>query len=70
MNPEKFNGKPVFINSVIETLEQKKLPLNFSRINGWPGFLQRQTWEVASNNTAIAAKIFEQPGLEYYFCKR
>src|SRR6266496_1008329 len=43
---EKFGGKPVFINSVIGTLEQKKMPLNFSRINGWPGFLQRQTWEI------------------------
>ncbi|MEO8412044.1 MAG: 3-hydroxyacyl-CoA dehydrogenase family protein [Ginsengibacter sp.] len=53
------NGKPVFINSVIETLEQKKAPLNVSRINGWPGFLKRQTWEVASHHKIIAGKIFE-----------
>jgi 3-hydroxybutyryl-CoA dehydrogenase len=59
MDVEKFGGKPVFINSVIETLEQKKLPRNFSRINGWPGFLQRPTWEVASNNKISDGKIFE-----------
>lgn len=57
---QNFIGKPVFINSVTETLEQKKLPLNFSRLNGWPGFLQRRTWEVASNNKVIAAGIFER----------
>jgi len=59
MDIEKLEEKPVVINSVIETLEQKKLPLNISRINGWPGFLQGQTWEVASNNQFIAGKIFE-----------
>ena len=34
--------KPVFINAVTETLEEKKLPANFSRINGWPGFLKER----------------------------
>ena len=52
MDMERFAGKPVIINSVIETLEQNKWPLNVSSINGWPGFLQRDTWEVASNNKA------------------
>lgn len=66
---EKFGEKPVFINSVIETLEQKKLPLNFSRINGWPGFLQRQTWEIASNNKMVAAKVFESLGWNFVFVK-
>ena len=66
---EKFGGKPVFINSVIETLEQKKWPLNFSRINGWPGFLQRDTWEVASNNKALAGKVFESLRWNIVFVK-
>ena len=66
---EAFNGKPVFINSVIETLKQKKITSNFSRINGWPGFLQRQTWEVASNNKAIDGKIFEGLGWNVVFVK-
>lgn len=69
MDVAKFGGKPVFINSVIETLEQKKLPSNFSRINGWPGFLQRQTWEVASNNKIIAGKVFESLHWNIIFIK-
>ena len=68
MDVEKFGG-PVFINSVIETLEQKKLPSNFSRINGWPGFLKRQTWEVASNYKVIAGKVFENLGWDIVFVK-
>ncbi len=40
INPEKFEGKPVFINEVIETLAELNFPGNFYRINGWPGFLE------------------------------
>ena len=69
IDTEVFNRKPVFINSVIETLKQKKMPSNFSRINGWPGFLQRQTWEVASNNKIIAGKIFQELGWNVVFVK-
>lgn len=69
IDTEAFNRKPVFINSVIETLEQKKVPSNFSRINGWPGFLQRVTWEVASNNKIIAGKIFQELGWNIVFVK-
>ena len=69
MDMERFGGKPVFINSVVETLEQKKLPSNFSRINGWPGFLQRQTWEVASNNKEITGKVFESLHWNIVFVK-
>ncbi|MEP6927532.1 MAG: 3-hydroxyacyl-CoA dehydrogenase family protein [Ginsengibacter sp.] len=66
---EKFAGKTIFINAVIETLEQKKFPSNVSRINGWRGFLQRQTWEVASCNNSIAAKVFESLGWNIVFVK-
>lgn len=40
-------GKPVFINSVIETLSELNAPGNVLRINGWTGFLQRPSWETA-----------------------
>jgi 3-hydroxybutyryl-CoA dehydrogenase len=50
-------------------LEQKKWPLNFSRINGWPGFLQRETWEVASNNKVMAGKVFESLNWNIVFVK-
>lgn len=56
---EDISGKPVIINSVVNTLESKKLPSNFSRINAWPGFLKRPIWEIASNNKAIAEAIFK-----------
>ena len=55
----KFVEKPVFINCVIETLAQKETPQNFSRINGWPGFLQIPTWEVVSNNPVMDTKVFD-----------
>ena len=40
-------GKPVIINSVVETLGELNAPENVLRINGWPGFLQRPAWEIA-----------------------
>jgi 3-hydroxybutyryl-CoA dehydrogenase len=55
---EKFDGKPVYINEVIETLSGSGFPNNVSRINGWPGFLERPLWEVISNNHENHEKIF------------
>ena len=49
INFERFGEKPVYVNQVIETLAKLRLPDNVSRINGWPGFLERQLWEVVSN---------------------
>ena len=40
--------KPVFANSVIETLDE--LPSNVSRINAWNGFLKRESVEVVLRN--------------------
>lgn len=65
----RFSDKPVFINSVVETLIQNNLPDNFSRINGWAGFLKRSTWEIASRNRNIAGKVFEQLGWNVVFVK-
>ncbi len=66
---EIIKEKPVFINSVIETLEQKKLPLNFTRINAWPGFLQREVWDVASNNINMAHNVLKLFGWDVVFVK-
>ncbi len=63
-DPNAFAGKPVFINSVISTLKELNLPENFSRINGWPTFVKREIWEIASpNNDAV--KIFEMLQWKY-----
>ena len=40
-------GKPVFINSVVDTLTDLKAPVNVLRINGWATFLNRSAWEIA-----------------------
>jgi 3-hydroxybutyryl-CoA dehydrogenase len=54
-------AKPVFINSVIITLEELNAPANVFRINAWNGFLQRPVWEIAGrvddNSKMIAEKI-------------
>jgi 3-hydroxybutyryl-CoA dehydrogenase len=56
-----FGDKPVFVNSVIETLKEINAGKNIYRINGWPGFLQRETWEVAGEKEG-AGKIFDELG--------
>ena len=66
--------KPVFINSVINSLQELNTPINVLRINGWNGFLQRPVWEIAGtvndNCKAIAEKmgkkiieVKDEPGL-------
>ena len=57
--------QPVFINSVTETLYDLNLPVNISRINGWPTFLKRYIWEVATKNSVLVKKIFEALGWKY-----
>lgn len=50
--------KPIFINAVIDTLSILQLPKNVSRINAWPGFLQRELWEIATENRAETESFF------------
>jgi 3-hydroxybutyryl-CoA dehydrogenase len=58
-----FEGKPVFINSVTTTLNELKLPENFYRINAWPGFINREMWEIAGK--ANVKTIFEKLQCKY-----
>jgi 3-hydroxybutyryl-CoA dehydrogenase len=50
--------KPVLVNAVIETLD--RIHPDFIRINGWPGFLRRDTLEAAASeeNRQIAGALF------------
>ncbi|MEP7253051.1 MAG: 3-hydroxyacyl-CoA dehydrogenase family protein [Ginsengibacter sp.] len=66
---ESIPGKPVIINSVTDTLKSLKLRPNVSRINGWPGFLKRPIWEVASNEKDTLSNLFRLLGWEYCFVK-
>ncbi len=66
--------KPVVINAVAETLQSLQLPENVVRINAWPGFLTRSSWEIVGRIspglqtiiTAINKQIIpvkDEPGL-------
>ena len=52
--------KPIFINSVIDTLAALNTPPQVVRINGWHGFLQRPVWEIAGTVDDNIKKIAEQ----------
>lgn len=53
-------AKPVFINSVIQTLTDLKTSDNILRINAWPGFLKRPAWEIAGEATEGIKSIFKK----------
>jgi 3-hydroxybutyryl-CoA dehydrogenase len=54
-----FGTKPVFINSVIEPLSKFNFSANVSRINGWPGFLKNELWEIVSNDLENVKNVFK-----------
>lgn len=47
---------PIFINAVTDTLKAGETA-SLIRINGWPGFLQRNVWEAAGNIDDRAKEI-------------
>ena len=50
--------KPVFINSVTVTLREMAAAVNVCRINGWSGFIKRDSWEIAGNmNETVLAML-------------
>jgi 3-hydroxybutyryl-CoA dehydrogenase len=55
---------PVFINSVVITLDEKNHGPNVFRINGWPGFVERNHWECAGNLNEKVLNIFKTLGIE------
>lgn len=50
--------KPVFINSVVESLTELQAPENVLRINGWATFLSRPVWELAGHIDENILSIF------------
>ena len=57
---------PVIINAVIPTLAEIQRP--FIRINGWPGFLDRELHELSASDAAAAqviGKWYEKLGRSY-----
>ncbi|MGN6531738.1 MAG: 3-hydroxyacyl-CoA dehydrogenase family protein [Ginsengibacter sp.] len=64
-----FENKPVVVNSVTETLADLNYPLNVSRINAWPGFLEREIWEIASYEAERIEIIFKGFNRKIFFVK-
>lgn len=60
--------KPLFVNSVTQTLQQLGAPNNTLRINGWATFLQRHVWEVAGAVTPEATVILQQLNKQFICC--
>ena len=69
INPLKFKGKRVYINEVIKPLSELNFSVNFHRINGWPGFLERSVWEVVSNQEHENEEIFNLFNRKVVFVK-
>ena len=59
-----FSGfsKPMFLNSVLTSLEEMKAPANLVRINGWPGFIDRKVWEVSGSLSQGATDVLTALG--------
>lgn len=59
-----FTTSPVLINSVTTTLGEAALPPYVSRINAWPGFINRGLWEIVSKQqeglTPVLAALGKQ----------
>ena len=53
-------GKPIFVNQVIVTLNEMRLPANVFRINGWPTFFERSGWEIAGAVSDQTRAIFKE----------
>ena len=52
--------KPVFINSMWETLAENHHNQNVLRINAWPGFIETNMWEIAGEVSFEASKILQR----------
>ncbi|HQW83663.1 MAG TPA: 3-hydroxyacyl-CoA dehydrogenase family protein [Ferruginibacter sp.] len=58
--------KPVFINSVTNTLASLNAPANVLRINGWATFLNRHTWEIAGKINNQVINIFNSLNIKIH----
>lgn len=59
----------VFVNEVIHTNAELKLPSRVIRMNGWPGFLGRRVWEAAGEANDGAVNALQALGKELIFVK-
>jgi 3-hydroxybutyryl-CoA dehydrogenase len=60
-------AKPVIIHSVIDTLMVSHLPDHVLRINAWPTFLNRSSWEIAGKADSHIQDLVSQLGKQLIF---
>lgn len=58
-------SQPVFINSMINTIADKQYKEHVIRVNAWPGFLEKDLWEIAGQMTAEAALVLKTISKKY-----
>ena len=58
-------AKPVFINSMVATLAENHHGSNIIRINAWPGFIEKDLWELAGTISSEAEKVLQQLHKKY-----
>ncbi len=56
---------PVIINSVTKTLSFINAKANIIRINAWPGFLEKEIWEIAGLISTEVATIIKTVNKKY-----
>ena len=57
--------KPVFINSMINTLSEINAAKNIVRINLWPGFAEKELWEIAGEINFETAAVLKNLHKKY-----
>ena len=61
--------KPVFINSVVQTLVDLHAPEHVLRINGWPTFLSRTVWEITGQVNENVDSVFKMLNIKINIVK-
>ncbi len=57
--------QPVFVNSMVKTLSALNAGKNIIRINLWPGFAEKQLWEIAGEINMEAATVLKNLQKKY-----
>lgn len=58
-------SKPVLAHGVIDTLMETKQPDHVSRINAWPGFMDRGLWELSGKPTGFHKDFETATGMKF-----
>jgi len=56
---------PVFINSICTALSEMNAPENVIRLNAWPGFIEKDTWEISGKTDAAAESVLNKLQKKY-----